>query len=169
MEALRSLFKEEIAHKLISIGCVRSKIQEHHLLGGEEPKRVYDHVRAEWRYSAPDTGAELPKAEETLVERVQRVMAPEASILQEDDNSSVDIIPPTVESVNQSLFSSTNVETLHQLSGNMIYKNSPISKVHLEQQLAGDSRGEELLQKLTLSQIVNRVKYERRMDRISKH
>lgn len=50
-------------------------------------------------------------------------MAPEASILQEDDNS-VDIIPPTIESVNQIFFSLRNVEMLHQSCGSMIYKNS---------------------------------------------
>lgn len=51
-EMLKTLCKEEIDNKAVSIATVKSKISENPLLGNENPKRVYDKVRAQWQYGS---------------------------------------------------------------------------------------------------------------------
>lgn len=84
---IRTLFQEEIESKAVTIETVKAKISRHADRKDEEPKRVLDKVRSQWRYGkrSPEETADLPSEQETLEERVQRC-------LEEDENTS-EIIP----------------------------------------------------------------------------
>ena len=51
-KAEQTLFREVIGKRDITLTCVREKIKGDPVLSHEDPKRVYDKVRAEWRYKA---------------------------------------------------------------------------------------------------------------------
>ena len=46
--AIQEVFAEEIAAREITMSCVRQKIESDPILSKEDPKRVYDKVRAKW-------------------------------------------------------------------------------------------------------------------------
>lgn len=78
MDAIRTLFAEEIIVQNITISCVRQKIQDDPILSKGEPKRVYARVRAEWRFKAtPDScdkkTANPPEEHETIDNRVSSI------------------------------------------------------------------------------------------------
>ncbi|KAJ7376766.1 hypothetical protein OS493_032499 [Desmophyllum pertusum] len=72
MKLCAHLFKEEISAQSVSMTCVRDKIESNPVLCLEDPKRVYDKVRAEWRYKGnTDSSMELTKLpEETETAKV---------------------------------------------------------------------------------------------------
>ncbi|KAJ7352800.1 Solute carrier organic anion transporter, member [Desmophyllum pertusum] len=47
--AIKELFCEEIKEKSITMAVIREKIKDHHILHNQDPKRVCDKVRNEWR------------------------------------------------------------------------------------------------------------------------
>ena len=156
---LKTLFKEEIEKKKISIVTVKSKISGNPLLGNESPKRVYDKVRAQWRYGKPGSPehVELPSVEETLQQRIERSLGNE-------DNSS-DIIPPTERSSVRNVFGETDLDNIRSLFSDMICNSMPISKVTIKRMLEKEDWGRVFLSKVSLDTVVNRVKYERRLKR----
>ena len=80
-------------------------------------------------------------------------------------NHSSDIMTPTDTSwKSQGLFTSEQVQILLCLFQSMI-NGSPISKPKITSTLEEDIDGRPLLQKFTLAQIVNRLKYERKHKR----
>ena len=48
---IKTVFKDEIEHKAITLATVKTKISNHPQLREEDPKRVLDKVRAQWRFS----------------------------------------------------------------------------------------------------------------------
>ena len=58
------LFQEEIKSQGVSMEIVRAKISANELLKNEDPKRVLDKVRAQWRF-ATSQNAGSPPSEET--------------------------------------------------------------------------------------------------------
>ena len=52
LQALLNLFAEEISLQSVTMSLVREKIQSDPILCKESPKRVYDRIRAEWRYKS---------------------------------------------------------------------------------------------------------------------
>ena len=52
LQAVQNLFAEEISLQSVTMSLVREKIQSDPTLRKESPKRVYDRIRAEWRYSS---------------------------------------------------------------------------------------------------------------------
>lgn len=78
---------------------------------------------------------------------------------------SSDVMSPTnTTGKSQGVFSTEHVQTLLCLFQDMI-NGSPISKPKISATLAEDSLGKSLLEKYTLAQIVNRLKYERKQNR----
>ena len=78
LNAIQTLFAKEIDAQNITISCVRQKIQSDPILSKEDPKRVYDRVRAEWRFkskhdSCDKETANLPEEQETIDNRVGRM------------------------------------------------------------------------------------------------
>lgn len=48
---IKTVFKDEIEHKAITLATVKTKISNHPQLREEDPKRVLDKVRTQWRFS----------------------------------------------------------------------------------------------------------------------
>ena len=119
------------------------------------PKQVFDKVRSQWRYKKKTTTEplDLPSEEETVEQSVQR-------ILEEQDNTS-DVIPPTVASSMKNLFTSTELEKVRNTFKEMIVKSAQISKPRIKETLEKESWGKDMLEKVSVETIVNRIKYER--------
>ena len=171
MDAIKKLFGPEIDAQSISIATVREKICLDPILCNEDAKKVYDKIRAQWRYKAqvdnkPST-ASLPSEKETVSDRVER-MFKESNTHEDDEESfdSSDVVSPT-ETTGTSkpgVFSPTHVQTLLRLFSDMI-NGSPISKPIITQILQNDSEGKEMVTVFTVTQVVNRLKYERKQKR----
>ena len=167
MDATKKLFGPEIDAQSISIATFREKICLDPILCNEDEKKVYDKIRAQWRYKAqvdnkPST-ASLPSEKETL-ER----MFKESNTHEDDEESfdSSDVVSPT-ETTGTSkpgVFSPTHVQTLLRLFSDMI-NGSPISKPIITQKLQNESEGKEMVAVFTVTQVVNRLKYERKQKR----
>lgn len=161
---IKTVFKNEIEHEAITLETVKTKISDHPQLREEDPKRVLDKVRAQWRFtkSSPPEPQRLPSEVETLEQRVERAF-------QADSETSSEIIPPTsVSSSVRNVFTAAELESMQQLFINMIQKSFPISKSRIKETLEKEDWGVEMLKKVSLDTVVNRLKYERRQSRASK-
>ena len=160
--------RRSITAQDITFTSVKEKIKDDPVLCTEDPKRVYDKIRAEWRFKAKLEGCSqetvnLPEEQETIDNRVSRMF--QANEHDQLSNHLSDIMAPTNTTwKSQGLFTDEQVQTLFRLFQSMI-NGSPISKPKITSTLEGDSTGKPLLQKFTLAQIVNRLKYERKQKR----
>ena len=111
MEALiKSVFNDEIEKKAVSVEDVRSKISNHPQLENEDPKRVLDKIRSQWRFRKlpsmfTERPASPPSEVETLEQRIVRGLA-------DVGESSSDIIPPTLGSSVTNVFSDGDLEKI---------------------------------------------------------
>ena len=164
MEALiKSVFKDEIEKEAVSIEDVRSKISNHPQLENEDPKRVLDKIRSQWRFRKPpsmstERPASPPSEVETLEQRIVRGLS-------DVGESSSDIIPPTLGSSVRNVFSDGDLEKIRVKFADMIKKSFPIVKKTIKEALEKDAWGKQLIKKVSVDTIVNRIKYERRMHR----
>lgn len=160
---VRDVFEKEIAQKSVSLEIVKSKISKLPELQNESPKRVLDKVRSQWRYEK-NTAAEpsdLPSEQESVEQRVQRIL--------DDKENSSDVIPPTVTSSMKNFFTSAELEKVRYTFKEMIAKAAPISKPRIKEMLQKESWGRDMLEKVSVDTIVNRIKYERRVHRSLKN
>ena len=165
VDEIRRLFHKEILEKSLSLKSVKEKIAGNEILEEEDPKRVYDRVRAEWRFSSSEdnTDPSLPTETEEMKDRVDRMFRKDAP--SEDVTTTSDIVPPTtISSRAKALFTEDHVRTLHRLFNDML-GNVPISRNEILKRLSADVEGKEILAGLSLTQVVNRIKYERRQKR----
>ena len=163
---VKDVFKNEIEKEEVSMETVKSKISKHPQLKDQDPKRVLDKIRAQWRFRklpSPDVTSlpELPSEEETLQERVQRGLEVENETLSE-------IIPPTLTSSVRGALSEFHLASLRTVFNDMVRKSFPIVKQRIKETLEKDPWGKDILKKVPLDTIVNRIKYERRVSRASK-
>lgn len=113
---IKTVFKDEIEHKAITLATVKTKISDHPHLREEDPKRVLDKVRAQWRFSKspPPEPQCLPSEVETLKQRVERAF-------QAESETASEIIPPTsVSSSVRNVFTATELDRMQKLFRNMI-------------------------------------------------
>ena len=113
---IKTVFKDEIEHKAITLATVKTKISNHPQLREEDPKRVLDKVRAQWRFSKspPPEPQCLPSEVETLKQRVERAF-------QAESETASEIIPPTsVSSSVRNVFTATELDRMQKLFRNMI-------------------------------------------------
>ncbi|XP_068679522.1 uncharacterized protein [Montipora foliosa] len=160
VQEIRQLFKKEIEQKKVTMECVKEKIKDSQVFRGEDARRVYDKVRAEWRHPVSKNNTlDLPTEKEKLSDKVER-------LFREESSAGSDIVSPTTALSNntKALFSEGDVQILHRLFEDML-QNSPISKKVISDRLSSDAKGRSMLQTLSLRQIVNRIKYERRQRR----
>ena len=169
--AIRHLFSAEINAQSISIASVREKIRSDPILCNEGAKKVYDQVRAQWRYQRKENNATmtvtLPLEKETVADRVSRMFNEcSASRKLEDGDDSSDIISPTETTARSKpgVFSPTQVQCLLHLFKDMI-NGAPVSKPVIIQRLRNDSQAKEMQSDFTVEQVVNRLKYERKQKR----
>ena len=80
-------------------------------------------------------------------------------------SSSAEFVSPSNSSyISRNIFSRNDKETLFQLFGGMI-RSGIISKPVVKDTLENEEAGRQILRKFTVEQIVNRIKYERRLNR----
>lgn len=109
------------------------------------------------------TQAHLCQQKQEMKNRVDRMLRKDAP--SEDVTSTSDIVRPTsISSKAKALFSEDHVRTLHRLFNDML-GNVPISRNEILKRLSTDVEGKEILAVLSLTQVVNRIKYERRQKR----
>ncbi|KAJ7360077.1 hypothetical protein OS493_018061 [Desmophyllum pertusum] len=163
VDEIRKLFQSELQEKSISLDCVKERITRSEILKTKDPKRLYDRVRAEWRFAGTDndTVMSLPTEREELNDKVDRMFRKDPS----GEDASSDIVRPTsLMSKAKALFNEEQVGTLLRLCDDMV-KNSPISRNEILKRLSNDVEGKNILATLSISQVVNRIKYERRQRR----
>ena len=93
VDKMRRLFHDEILEKSLSPASVKEKITGSKILKTEDPKRVYDRIRVEWRFPSSDDKPEpsLPTERDEMKDRVDRMF--KEDVPSEDFTS--DIVPPT--------------------------------------------------------------------------
>jgi len=89
----------------------------------------------------------------TEVETLHRV----SRILQEESETSSDIIPPTVSSSIRNVFKATELQGIKKLFVQMIEHSVPISKPKIKKCLEKEDWGQEMLKKVSLDTVVNRI------------
>ncbi|KAJ7360318.1 hypothetical protein OS493_016949 [Desmophyllum pertusum] len=136
----------------------------------EDPKRVYDKVRAEWRYKGnTDSSMELtklPEETETVNHRVDRMFASNNENMADNSSShSTDFVSATDTTVkSKGLFSNSQAKVLVELFPDMVNDGKPISKPVIIKRLSECSKGD-LFKDYNVVQVVNIIKYERRQKR----
>lgn len=166
-ETLKSVFAEEIQHCKVTMECVRQKIANIPILAKEDARRVLHKVRSQWRH--PNKATEYNRENECLsqppadCETQEQLMNRMFDADKESENS---IISPTVETCSsKGIFSQLHREIIFRLFGDMITKACPISRNVIREKLESEPQGKQLLSAMSMFQINNRIKYERRMYR----
>ena len=165
LKALREIFEQEISAQDITLACVREKIKSHPLLSQEDPKRVYDKIRAEWRYKANtddksnEDNAKLPEEKEDLQQCVNRFLSSSEKEPPERESVSSDFVSVTESTVRSSgVFTTAEAKALVDIFQDMVVKGKPISKPVIIKQLSSNKS----FKGFNVEQVVNRLKYERK-------
>ena len=164
---VQQVFQEEIKNKTITLAMVRDRVEENEDLHGMSPRRIYDRLRRDLKKTADvlDATCQLPKACESLQDKLLRMCSSSASVSgkQEtttcDDGSSASIVPPSERNSN---FTNLQLETVHKIFGDMITKGKKVSKVEIQNRCDENRDAKQLLDKISIVQLLNRIKYERR-------
>ena len=76
------------------------------------------------------------------------------------------VIPPTFATLNlKGVFSDLDLDNLSNMFAGMTKSASPVSKQVIKETLEEEQWGQDLLKRITLDTIVNRIKYERRKNK----
>ena len=103
-----------------------------------------------------NTEVQLPSEKETAEQRIDRMFTPSSSV-----------ISPTVYSCNSAgIFSREYVDILLNVCADMLVSH-PISKPVIVERLQNSDDGKKLLGRVSVEQIINRLKYERRLKKRS--
>lgn len=156
---LRLLFQEEISSGKISMPCVKKKISqcENYDLTVLSVRQIYDKVRQEISLLPVETQA----SNRTVVVADVHVDA--------DISSDVSIVCPSTnaDSALAKVFSQADVVAILELC-KCVIESGPISQDRIKVCMNGSVNGLAILQRYHISQIVNRIKYERKKAMISR-
>ena len=152
---VQQVFQEEIKNKTITLGMVRDRVEENEDLCGMSPRRIYDRLRRDLKKTADvlDATCQLPKACESLQDKLLRMCSESASVSgkQEtttcDDGSSASIVPPSKRNSN---FTNLQLETVHKIFGDMITKGKKVSKVEIQNRCDENRDAKQLLDKISI-------------------
>lgn len=169
--ALKELFADEMKKKSITLVAVRDKISEHPTPRHLDTKRVCDKVRSKWRFKDPkhneeedkssDPSCKPPEQTENLSDKMSCFFERSAD---KSTSSSLDVVlPSNTGYLSRSIFSDEERKFLLRVCGVMV-RGGIISKPHIKKLLQKENKGKELLRKFTIEQLVNRLKYERRLN-----
>ena len=169
--ALKELFADDIKKKSITLVAVRDKISKHPTLQHLDAKRVCDKVRSEWRFKDPkhnegeDTSTnpscKPPEQTKNLDDKMSRFF--ESSADKSTSSSSDVVLPSNPRYLSRNIFSDEDRKYFLRVCGVMI-RGGVISKPQIKKLLEKENEGKELLRKFTIEQLVNRLKYERRLN-----
>ena len=158
---LRLVFAEEIKEQKVTMDVVRQKITKTPVLATEDARRVLHKVRAMWRYAPQLTTskAELPNEDEPKEMLLNRMLETETV-------TEKSVISPTeVSASNKGIFSEVHKEIVLNMFEDMITSSIPISQSIIAERLKNDEVQGKQLSALRSYQLVNRIKYERRLYR----
>ena len=163
LKALREIFEQDISAQDTTLACIREKIKSHPLLSQEDPKRVYDKIRAEWRYKANtddksnEDNVKLPEEKEDLQQCVNRLLS--SSENETPERGSVLSDSLTESTVRSSgVFTTAEAKALVDIFQDMVVQGKPISKPVIMKQLSSNKS----FKGFNVEQVVNRLKYERK-------
>lgn len=168
--AIRELFAGEIKKESVTMAIVRDKIRDHPTLQHLDAKRVCDKVRSEWRSRHPESEAventssnpAPPEETEGLDDKMNRFFKARSSDTSMCNSS--DVVPPSNPSyASRNIFSDEERKFLLRVCGGMI-RGGIISKPAIKQVLEETNEGKEVLRKFKITQLENRLKYERRLN-----
>ena len=100
MIALKEIFSKEIEAKSLTLAVVREKVKGHATLYCLDPRKVYDKVRSEWRFTNNTScktseitddqpSPALPQESDTLADKLSRFFS--------NEDSSVSMVPPQIQ------------------------------------------------------------------------
>lgn len=130
----------------------------------EDSVQPEDSKQPQFENENPDTSQiqvpKLPSSEETLEQRVARLLP---------DDCCESLVGPSFATSNlKGVFSDEDLKRVsHKFTG-MIKNSEPISKQHIKKALEEEEWGSELLGRIPIDTVFNRVKYERRKHRSCK-
>ena len=160
LDQVKFTFRKDIAAKKISMDRVRQGIDSNKELDSMSPRRIYDKIRKIISQDSSSSKAvlELPEARESLEDKLQRFDEHDRSESYVDEEMSTSLVPP---SERNSCFTSEEVSSIHNLFKDMITENRKICRVEIEKRLSSSKDGQKILNKLSVSKVLNRIKYER--------
>ena len=166
---IKEIFKDDIAKGDITLDAVRRGVETHEELCGMSPRRIYDRLKKDCKKDSNSfvSVGELPQEQDSLQDKLERMDDVGKSTEEtgtNDDQLSASIIAPTERN---STFNCEEVDTIHRLFKDMICENRTISRVEVEKRCSGSRDGRNLLERSTAIASVNRIKYERRKNRLN--
>ena len=154
MSVWKTLFAEAIENEGITLEVVEANFSNHPDLKGDNPKKVLDKVRNRWWYKKPQTDepADLPTdhEEESAQQRIERSV--------DGVKTSSDMIPPTMSSI-RNVLSESELDNITTVFNDMVVHFGPISKPKVKSILEEKGWEKDLLKRLALDTIINRIKY----------
>jgi hypothetical protein len=171
LEKVQETFREEIEQHIITLDVVRNKVGTNKQLQGMSPRRIYDKLKKRLNQqpnAKSNVSVDPPKECESLHDKIERIAAcskEENESVTHDGHSSVSIITPTERST--VIFSDAEVATIRAMFSDMIL-GKPISKAEIKKRCSESEEGKALLHKLSVVQLMNRIKYERKKKRSEK-
>ncbi|CAB4032290.1 Neurofilament medium polypeptide [Paramuricea clavata] len=160
-EKVRTIFGKDIAAKTITMERVREGIESNEELYGMSPRRIYDKIRKTINKESASLQniPELPQTCESLEDKLQRFEECSETV---DEELSTSIIQPSERNSN---FTNEEMNSLQKMFKDMITEDKKICRIEIEKRLSTNKEGENILKKLSVQKVVNRVKYERRKHR----
>ena len=168
LEKVKASFEDEIRENNISLPAIRAKVSTSEQLKGMSPRRIYDKLKKGLPNDAKldsNISSELLMDGRTIQQRLLS-MVPDwletTESVSHEEQSSASIVSPTERS---GMFSDDAIQTIRTIFSDMILLNKPIAKPAIQKRCSETKDGKQLLSNLTIQQLVNRIKYERRKKR----
>jgi len=152
-------FDSELRNNDINLHQVKQKLKFHPDLAEMDPRKVYDKLRRKVsELNGLQTPVEPPTERETVSERVDRFLDNMSDC---DLQTSSSIIGPSTTASKSEIFSKENAACLAKMCSSIII-SGPIGEVRTTELLNTSTTGQQFLKQFTISQIISRLKYERR-------
>ena len=161
-QKVKAIFEDEIVAKKITMDRVREAIETSKEFHGISPRRVYDKVKMIMNQgsSVSESVPELPQVCDSLEDKVSRFGHSDTNT----EEQSTSILGPSERNSN---FTNDEMKYVHEIFCDMIVENKKICHIEIRKRCTADKKGQKLLNKFSVSKILNRIKYERRKHRLS--
>jgi len=162
LSALFSTFGEDVESNNITLSSVREKmkVMKHSVLSSLDERKIYDRLRSEVRRQCNDSQLDsLPVDADAAYDRVARMLKPQAELSDVTDSDSV-VAPTTRQSV-KDVFTKQDLERLMKNCSHIAIGGA-ITDDRISGALNKSAAGRQLLDAFSVSQLKNRLKYERR-------
>ena len=168
LEKVKASFEDEIREQNISLPAIRAKVSTSEQLKGMSPRRIYDKLKKGLPNDEKldsNISSEL-RLDGRIMQQRLLSMVPDwletTESVSHEEQLSASIVSPTERS---GMFSDDAIQTIRTIFSDMILLNKPIAKPAIQKRCSETKDGKKLLSNLTIQQLVNRIKYERRKKR----